>query len=66
MARKKIDHPLIHRWMRKAYHRGHSWVNNQICVGIGNSAAILRGFWKYNCRLWKAHLSKIICQKGRN
>lgn len=31
-----MDYPLLHRWMRSAYRRGHSWVDNQICVGIGN------------------------------
>jgi hypothetical protein len=28
--------------MRKAYHRGHSYVNNQICVGISNGAKVER------------------------
>ncbi|MEM9274177.1 MAG: transposase [Cyanobacteria bacterium P01_F01_bin.143] len=37
-----MDYPLLHRWMRSAYHRGHSWVNNQICVGIGNGAVVKR------------------------
>jgi hypothetical protein len=37
-----MDYPLLHRWMRKAYHRGHTWVNNQICVGIGNGATLKR------------------------
>ena len=37
-----MDYPLIHRWMRQAYHRGHSWVNNQICVGISNGAKVKR------------------------
>ncbi|NEO89834.1 MAG: transposase [Moorea sp. SIO3G5] len=37
-----MKYPLLHRWMRSAYHRGHSWVDNQICVGIGNGATISR------------------------
>jgi transposase len=37
-----MDYPLIHRWMRSAYRRGHSWVNNQICVGTGNGAKVSR------------------------
>ena len=37
-----MDYPLIHRWVRKAYHRGHSWTNNQICVGIKNGATVKR------------------------
>lgn len=37
-----MDYPLIHRWMRSAYQRGHSWVNNQICIGIGNGATLKR------------------------
>ena len=37
-----MDYPLLHRWMRSAYHRGHSWVNNQICVGIRNGAVVKR------------------------
>ncbi|MGK7893600.1 MAG: transposase, partial [Xenococcus sp. (in: cyanobacteria)] len=37
-----IEYPLLHRWMRSAYHRGHSWVNNQICVGISNGAVVKR------------------------
>lgn len=35
-----MDYPLIHRWMRDAYHRGHSWVDHQICVGSGNGAKL--------------------------
>ena len=37
-----LNYPLIHRWMRSAYHRGHSYVNNQICVGIDNGAVVKR------------------------
>ncbi len=37
-----INYPLLHRWMRSAYHRGHSWVNNQLCVGISNGAVVKR------------------------
>jgi hypothetical protein len=37
-----MDYPLIHRWMRAAYRRGHSWVDNQICVGTGNGAKVTR------------------------
>ncbi len=37
-----MDYPLLHRWLRKEYHRGHSWVNNQICVGISNGALVSR------------------------
>ncbi len=37
-----MDYPLLHRWIRSAYHRGHSWVNNQICVGISNGAVVKR------------------------
>ena len=37
-----LDYPLIHRWMRNAYSRGHSYVNNQICVGISNGAVLKR------------------------
>ncbi|AOX04054.1 transposase [Moorena producens PAL-8-15-08-1] len=25
-----LDNPLLHRWIRKEYQRGHSWVRNQI------------------------------------
>ncbi len=35
-------YPLIHRWVRQAYHRGHTYVNNQICVGISNGAVVKR------------------------
>ena len=41
-TREWLDYPLLHRWMRKAYHRGHSYVNNQICVGISNGAQLKR------------------------
>ena len=37
-----MQYPLLHRWMRKAYHRGHTYVNNQICVGISNGAVVKR------------------------
>ncbi|MGK7897307.1 MAG: transposase [Xenococcus sp. (in: cyanobacteria)] len=37
-----LNYPLLHRWMRDAYHRGHSYVNNQICVGISNGAVVKR------------------------
>ncbi|MDJ0581122.1 transposase [Crocosphaera sp.] len=37
-----MKYPLLHRWMRQAYHRGHSYVNNQICVGISNGAVVKR------------------------
>jgi hypothetical protein len=37
-----MEYPLLHRWMRQAYHRGHSYVNNQICVGISNGAVVKR------------------------
>lgn len=37
-----MDYPLLHRWIRISYHRGHSWVNNQICVGISNGALVKR------------------------
>ncbi|ACK69716.1 transposase IS605 OrfB [Gloeothece citriformis PCC 7424] len=37
-----MQYPLLHRWMRKAYHRGHTYVNNQICVGISNGAKVER------------------------
>ncbi len=37
-----MDYPLLHRWMRAAYHRGHTWVKNQICVGISNGAKVKR------------------------
>jgi hypothetical protein len=37
-----MDYPLIHRWMRSAMGRGHSWVNNQICIGTGNGAKVSR------------------------
>lgn len=37
-----IKYPLIHRWMRQAYHRGHTYVNNQICVGVSNGAVVKR------------------------
>ena len=37
-----LKYPLLHRWMRDAYHRGHSYVNNQICVGISNGAGVKR------------------------
>lgn len=36
------QYPLLHRWMRKAYRRGHSYVNNQNCVGISNGAKVER------------------------
>ncbi|MDJ0597355.1 MAG: transposase [Crocosphaera sp.] len=37
-----MKYPLLHRWMRQAYHRGHTYVNNQICVGISNGAVVKR------------------------
>lgn len=37
-----MDYPLLHRWMRSAYRRGHTWTNNQVCVGIGNGAEVKR------------------------
>ena len=37
-----MQYPLIHRWMRQAYHRGHTYVSNQICVGISNGAVVKR------------------------
>nr|MDJ0731519.1 transposase [Crocosphaera sp.] len=37
-----MQYPLLHRWVRLAYHRGHSYVNNQICVGISNGAVVKR------------------------
>ncbi len=37
-----MKYPLIHRWMRQAYHRGHTYINNQICVGISNGAVVKR------------------------
>ena len=37
-----MDYPLLHRWIRQAYHRGHTWVDNQICVGVGNGAIVKR------------------------
>ncbi len=37
-----MQYPLLHRWMRQAYHRGHTYVNNQICVGISNGAEVKR------------------------
>ena len=37
-----MQYPLIHRWMRQAYHRGHTYVNNQICIGISNGAVVKR------------------------
>ena len=37
-----MDYPLIHRWVRDAYRRGHTWVDNQICVGTGNGATLKR------------------------
>ena len=37
-----MQYPSVHRWMRAAYHRGHSYVNNQICVGISNGAVVKR------------------------
>ncbi len=37
-----MQYPLLHRWIRSTYHRGHSWVNNQICVGISNGAVVKR------------------------
>ena len=37
-----MKYPLLHRWMRKAYHRGHTYVDNQICLGIGNGAVVKR------------------------
>lgn len=41
-TREWMQYPLLHRWVRQAYHRGHSWVNNQICVGIDNGAVVKR------------------------
>ena len=41
-SREWLNCPLLHRWMRSAYHRGHSYVNNQICVGISNGALLKR------------------------
>jgi len=41
-SREWLKYPLLHRWMRSAYHRGHSYVNNQICVGISNGAVVKR------------------------
>ena len=37
-----MKYPLIHRWVRLAYHRGHTYINNQICVGISNGAVVKR------------------------
>ncbi|MGK7946177.1 MAG: transposase [Microcystaceae cyanobacterium] len=37
-----MQYPLIHRWMRQAYHRGHTYINNQICAGISNGAVVKR------------------------
>ena len=37
-----MKYPLLHRWMRQAYHRGHTYVDNQICVGISNGAVVKR------------------------
>jgi hypothetical protein len=37
-----MDYPLLHRWMRDAYRRGHTKVNHQICVGTGNGAKVSR------------------------
>jgi hypothetical protein len=37
-----MKYPLLHRWIRQAYHRGHSYVNNQICVGVSNGAVVKR------------------------
>ena len=37
-----MKYPLIHRWMRQSYHRGHTYVNNQICVGVSNGAVVKR------------------------
>ncbi len=37
-----MKYPLLHRWVRQAYHRGHTYVNNQICVGISNGAVVKR------------------------
>ena len=39
---KWMQYPLLHRWIRQAYHRGHTYVNNQICVGISNGAVVKR------------------------
>ncbi|MGK7874294.1 MAG: transposase [Xenococcaceae cyanobacterium] len=37
-----MDYPLLHRWIRDAYHRGHSAVNNQICLTAKGGAKIRR------------------------
>lgn len=37
-----MDYPLLHRWVRDAYHRGHTYVNNQICIGVKNGATVKR------------------------
>nr|MDJ0731849.1 transposase [Crocosphaera sp.] len=37
-----MKYPLLHRWVRAAYQRGHTYVNNQICVGISNGAVVKR------------------------
>ena len=37
-----MKYPLLHRWNRQAYHRGHTYTNNQICVGISNGAVVKR------------------------
>ena len=37
-----MKYPLLHRWMRQASHRGHTYVDNQICVGISNGAVVKR------------------------
>ena len=37
-----VKYPLLHRWVRLAYHRGYTYVNNQICVGISNGAVVKR------------------------
>ncbi|MDE5098572.1 MAG: hypothetical protein O4861_09585 [Trichodesmium sp. St16_bin4-tuft] len=37
-----MKYPLLHRWIRQAYHRGHTYINNQICVGISNGAVVKR------------------------
>ena len=41
-TRAWMQYPLIHRWMRQAYHRGHTYINNQICVGVSNGAVVKR------------------------
>jgi len=34
--------PILHRWIRSQYYRGRTYVDNQVCVGIGNGATIKR------------------------